>query len=67
MPDSDQETKKTQSLSIFLIKEDLLSSEDIVKSDPTIKMHQIELNGDILGLLFVQKRHPKAFLVARLS
>jgi len=59
MPDSDQENKKTQTLSIFLIKEDLLSSEDIIKSDPTIKEHQVEYDGDKLGQLFVQKRHPK--------
>ena len=56
MPDSDQENKKTQNLSIFLIKEDLLSSEDIIKSDPPIKKHQVEYNGYKLGQLFVQKR-----------
>lgn len=59
MANSEPENKKTQTLSIFLIKEDLRSSNDIIRSNSTIKEHQVEYGGDLLGQLFIQKRHPK--------
>lgn len=60
MTDSHQENTKAHNLSIFLIKEDIFSSEQIIKADSRIKKHAIEADGVELGQLFVQKRPPQS-------
>lgn len=59
MPDPNQNDLKTQNLSIFLIKEDFKSSDQIITDNPRIKEHTIEVDGVAVGQLFVQRIPPK--------
>ncbi|MFX0195303.1 MAG: TIGR04141 family sporadically distributed protein [Candidatus Hodarchaeota archaeon] len=58
MPDPLQDDKKTQNLSIYLIKDEFRNLDVLVKDGEDISKHPIHYNGSTIGHLFVQKTYP---------
>ena len=59
MSDSDRDDKRTQNLTIYLIKEEYRTPDSIIKTETGIDKSIIEFEGNQIGLLFVKKSHPK--------